>query len=165
MGGKRALESSDSECEDTAPCEDIPPTKKQRTIKRALKASRTNVVRAWVLGTTTLKTQLFYHDSCWHIDVINEEKPNTVLTLNRDVLATLNCVKDMVSEGEFSYHLGDNVYLKRNLFRSKWYLSVRLYYSGEDGSLQPGRQGVTMTETAWCALKSSLGSIGMYITP
>jgi hypothetical protein len=118
-------------------------------------------VKKW-FTTGGISSHLFYHDGGWWVDLFNDVKPSSAVALSREVFTTLCHIKDSVPDGEFAHNLGDNIYLKRSLFRSKWYTSVRMYYTSDNGSMQPGRQGVTVNDTAWGCLKTTIDNIGKH---
>jgi hypothetical protein len=139
-----------------------PPAKKQKTWVKPIKLSRTKVIKK-VTATEVVIGNVFYHDGGWWVDLINVNKPGCGLPLSTDVLVTLNYMKEYVGEQESKHNLGENVYLTRSLFRSKWYVSVREYYTSDDGTLQPGRQGVTVDLEGWRGVKASISYLGKYL--
>jgi hypothetical protein len=134
---------------------------KKRKYTPAITLSRTRQLVEWDVSDK-LTVGVFYHDGEAMIDITNPQKANVSLALTTDQFRTLHAIKDDMGSGSYEYNMGLQIYLKREVYKSKWYVSVRQHYKDNLGRVKPGKNGANMAEDVWADFVSTMDEIGMY---
>jgi hypothetical protein len=134
--------------------------KKQR-YQAPVSVARTRQLKRWDISDK-VSASVFYCNDSPMVDLINNNKPTAALSITTDQFMTLNAVKDTVGNGNFEYDLGADVFLKRDVFKNKWYVSVRQYFKDVQGLVRPGKQGITMDADTWEGFVAVMHELGEF---
>lgn len=123
--------------------------------------ARMNQLTKWCVSEK-LTIALIYFDGAAMVDITNPEKYGSSLALTPDQFRTVDAVKDAMTVGNFEYNIGGDIYLKREVYKTKWYVSIRQHYKDARGQVRPGKRGANMGEDVWKAFISIMNEIGKY---
>ena len=126
-----------------------------------INTARTRQMKRWDVGEK-LSVSVFYWNDTPMVDIINNDKMHAALALTTDQFRTMKAVKEAMTKGNFEYDIGSDVLLKREVFKSKWYVSVRQQFKDDQGLIRPGKQGSNMAEDVWDGFVSIMDEIGEF---
>jgi hypothetical protein len=132
--------------------------KKKRT-EVPISSSRKRLIKTWDVSEK-VTVGVFVHLDRPMIDIVNTVKPTASLILSADTFHTLHAVKSSIGTANFEYNIGEDVLLKREQYKGKWYISVRQHYKDARGQMRPAKQGANVTEDVWAVFTSAMNQIG-----